>query len=139
LCARAEAIGMMIPPSAFLPQTAPVALGFCAPVQHSCNEIFCYGNQEDIMANGNIGPIAKECVMKNDGDKASTWPVEHREVAKCVCVCVALLGVILAGLEVMTWRAALIASSISIVYVMLLTRHYTRGKSGTTRDANSAG
>ena len=92
------------------------------------------------MVDGNIGPIAKEYVMRNDSDKASMWPVEHWEVAKWVCVCVAFLGVILAGLEVMTWRAALIASVISIAYVLLLTRHYTRGKSGTApQDVNSAG
>lgn len=63
--------------------------------------------------------------MKKDGHKALTRSAEHREVAKRVHVCVAILGVILAGLEVMTWRAAFIGLSISIVYVMLLTRRYT--------------
>lgn len=91
------------------------------------------------MAVGSCGPIAKECAMKNDGDKAAMWPEEHWGVAKCVCVCVVFLAVMLAGLEVMTWLAAFIASIVSVAYVLLLTRHYTRGKAGGAQDANSEG
>jgi membrane protein YdbS with pleckstrin-like domain len=63
--------------------------------------------------------------MKNDRDKAKMWPVEHWTLAKCVCVCVVLAGLVLTGVGVMRWGAAFAASLLGVVYVLLLTRHYT--------------
>jgi hypothetical protein len=65
--------------------------------------------------------------MKYDREKALTWSEEHWTVAKCICVCIAIMGLALSGLDIMTSRAALAASVVGIIYVLLLTRHYTGG------------
>ena len=83
-------------------------------------------------------PTAEECVMRNDGEKAVMWPVEHWALAKWICVGVVLLGMSLAGLELMTWRAAFVASILGIAYVLLLTRHYTRGGATHPQDHTPA-
>jgi Flp pilus assembly protein TadB len=64
--------------------------------------------------------------MKNDSDKALTWPEEHWTLAKCVCVCIVIVGLVLTGLDIMRGAVAFAASLLGVIYVLLLTRHYTR-------------
>jgi hypothetical protein len=69
----------------------------------------------------------KGLAMKNDGEKAAYWPEGHWTAAKCVCVVIAIAAVILADSRVLTNRTALIATVIGIIYVLVVTWHYTRG------------
>lgn len=64
--------------------------------------------------------------MKRDREKAQMWPEEHWVLAKCVCVCVGILGLVLTDQRIMTARAAFVASSSAIIYVVLATYLCTR-------------
>jgi Flp pilus assembly protein TadB len=65
-------------------------------------------------------------MMKSDQEKARLWPEEHWVLTKCVCVCVAILGLVLTHLGIMTARTAFAASLFTVIYVVLVTRHCTR-------------
>jgi hypothetical protein len=65
-------------------------------------------------------------MMQIDREKARVWPEEHRVLAKCVCIGVAILGLVLTDLGIMTARAAFAASLLAIIYVVLLTYLCTR-------------
>lgn len=65
-------------------------------------------------------------MVKNDREKAVMWATEHWAVSKYVCLCIALVGLMATAMNIMTATAAFVASVLGIVYVLLLTRHYTR-------------
>jgi len=65
--------------------------------------------------------------MKHDRQKALMWPEEHWTLARVICICVVVLGLALSGLGLVSAPTALIATLLGIVYVLVLTRQYTRG------------
>ena len=63
--------------------------------------------------------------MKNDRKNAVVWSELHWQIARYVCVFIAILGYVLTYFDVLSARGAMLAIAVGVVYVLVLTKVYT--------------